>query len=193
MGLFTKLTEQLDINEYKSRAFEENELRHAEKMIFEGYFLPILENDNKSWKSYDIKRVNLWAPKKDPEKEKLDNDNKNLRKENDDLKKKKIDDDEKAAKNQEYYDEEFDYLFKRHIDVYKEYYEQVDDINSSSLDENLKKQHINKIRAEFSKYMRKLEDDLRSLNNEYRGVHKHKLNRDIISLDINADVNKRYV
>lgn len=207
MGLFDKLNEQLDINEYKSRTFNENELRQAEKMLFEGYSLNILEGSDKGWHSYYTwenkkndrdfnKRItNPWKPIKNPEIEQLKTDKDNLQKQLDDKEAKKAEDVAKLEKNQELYDEQFEYLFKKHIATYKEYIEEVDTIKSSSLDDAKKKETIRKIKSEYTKVMNKIVDNLADLNRDkdFRNVRHHKLLKDVTSLDDNADTDRGYV
>ena len=215
MGLFDKLNEQLDINEYKSRAFNEEELRRAERMIFEGYSLPILEGGNNGWHSYYTwnrkedsdfnKRIsNPWKPIKDPEKESLKKEKEELKNTISDLNKKLSDKEadrlkkdtenkEKAERDQSDYDEEFDYLFKRHIAVYKECFDQIDTIKASGLEDSKKKEQIIAITKDYRKEMDKIKNELNDLHRDYRTVRKHKLLTAVLNLDPNADLKRGYV
>ena len=203
MGLFYKLNDQLDINEHKSRLFEEDELKRAERMLFEGYSLNILEKGNSSWHSYytynrkDDKDFNQrisnpWKPKKDKEKEDLKDQVDKLTKERDEARENNSKKEQEISEDQERYNQDFEYLFKKHITIYKEYVEQINIIERSSLftpDE--KKTKKNEIKDKFSKTMEKIKADLKELNDDYRNVRHKKLLKDVLYLDDDADTERR--
>ena len=203
MGLFDKLNDQLDINEHKSRLFEEDELKRAERMLFEGYSLNILEKGNSSWHSYYTydrkdakdfnKRIsNPWKPKKDKEKEDLKDQVDKLTKERDEARENNSKKEQEISEDQERYNQDFEYLFKKHITIYKEYVEQINIIDRSSLftpDEKKTKKH--EIKDKFSKTMDKIKADLKELNDDYRNVRHKKLLKDVLYLDDDADTERR--
>jgi hypothetical protein len=203
MGLFDKLNDQLDINEHKSRLFEEDELKRAERMLFEGYSLNILEKGNSSWHSYYTydrkdakdfnKRIsNPWKPLQDKEKEDLKDQVDKLTKERDEARENNSKKEQEISEDQERYNQDFEYLFKKHITTYKEYVEQINIIERSSLftpDEKKTKKH--EIKDKFSKTMEKIKADLKELNDDYRNVRHKKLLKDVLYLDDDADTERR--